>query len=160
MPPCCVSLKRLGRQRQRRSGEEIAQEVKAPRDATDEGFVGCLRQFKFIKSLVQRAHRTAQLAVAAREHQDVVEVSQQVPHQKADLRERPDPPHSCRSSGCSEGPHWVESASSTLRAADIRPRVGGATSGLPRWMTAVPSIPVVEAVVLLGEPMTASCQAP
>lgn len=68
-----MSLKRLGRQR--RSGEVIAHEVKAPRDATDEGFVGCLGQFQFVKSLVQCAHCTAQLAVAAREHQDVVHVS-------------------------------------------------------------------------------------
>lgn len=75
MPPCCVFLKRLGYQRQRRSGEVIAQEVKAPRDATDEGFVGCLGQFQFVKSLVQRAYRTAQLAVAAREYQDVVHVA-------------------------------------------------------------------------------------
>lgn len=31
---------------------------------------------------------------------------------------------------------------------------------LPRWMTVVPPIPDVDAIVLLGEPMTASCQAP
>ena len=50
--------------------------------------------------------------------------------------------------------------SSTLRAVDIRPLVGGANGGLPRWMTAALSIPVIDAAVLLGEPMTASRQAP
>jgi hypothetical protein len=47
-----------------------------------------------------------------------------------------------------------------VRPSVPRPQVGGAHSGLPGWMTAVPSIPVVDAVVLLGKPMTASCQAP
>ena len=54
----------------------------------------------------------------------------------------------------------VESVSSTLRAVDIRPLVGGANGGLPRWMTAALSIPVIDVAVLLGEPMTASRQAP
>lgn len=54
----------------------------------------------------------------------------------------------------------VESVSSALQAADIRPRVRGATGGRPRWMTAALSIPVIDSAALLGEPMTASCQAP
>lgn len=52
-----------------------------------------------------------------------------------------------------------ESVSSTLRAVDIRLRVGGSTGGLPRWMTAATSIPLIDAAVLMGEPMTASCNA-
>lgn len=41
-------------------------------------------------------------------------------------------------------PLWVDSASSALRAANIRPRVDGATCGLPGWMTPVPSISAIE----------------
>lgn len=54
----------------------------------------------------------------------------------------------------------VENFSSTLSAADIRLRVGGSTAGLPRWMTAALLIPFIDAAVLLGELMTASCQVP
>jgi len=55
---------------------------------------------------------------------------------------------------------WVGSVSLALQAADIRTRVGGSTGVLPRWMTAPLSIPVIDASVLLDEPMTASCQVP
>ena len=53
----------------------VTEKIKAPRNASDEGLVGCLRQLQFVKGLVQRAYRAAQLPVAACQHQDVVHVS-------------------------------------------------------------------------------------
>lgn len=55
---------------------------------------------------------------------------------------------------------WVESVSLTVRAVDIRPRVGGGNGDLPRWMTAALSIPVIDAAVLLRERMTSSFLTP
>ena len=69
-------------------------------------------------------------------------------------------PRSRRSGLPCERPQRVESVRSTLRAVDIRPLVGGANGGLSPWMTAALPTPIIDAAVLLGEPMTASRQAP